>query len=184
MPLRQISTALLLLLLSCTVYADAGDDFAALMAEEWEARLAYDPVFASELGDRRYNQQWEDLSLGAIKTYQDQSRDFLRRTYAIDKSALNDTDQLDYELFRRTLQSRVDAFQFKGHLLPLHHRGGAQNLENTANRLNFESVKDYEDWLARMNKIDDYIEQTIDLAEAGRKQGYMPPKILMQRIPD
>lgn len=184
MPLRQISTALLLLLLSCTVYADASDDFAALLNEEWEARLAYSPVFASQLGDKRYNQQWEDLSLGAIKAYQDQSRDFLRRTYAIDKSALNDADQLNFELFRRTLQNRVDAFQFKGHLLPLHHRGGAQNLENTTTGLSFESVQDYEDWLARMDKVDNYIEQTIDLAEAGRKQGFMPPKILMQRIPE
>jgi prolyl oligopeptidase len=184
MPLRRISTTLIALLLTGNVFADASDDFAALLDAEWEARLADSPVFASQLGDKRYNDRWADHSLGAIKAYQDQSRDFLRRTYAIDKTALSEADQLNFELFRRTLQDRVDGFQFNAHLMPLHHRGGAQNLENTANRLSFESVKDYEDWLARMNKIDVYIEQTIALAEAGRKQGYMPPKILMQRIPD
>ena len=70
------------------------------------------------------------------------------------------------------------------HLMPFSHRGGVQNLENNTNRLSFESVQDYDDWLARMDKVDEYIEQTIALAEVGRKQGYMPPKILMQRIPD
>ncbi len=184
MPLRRTCTALILTLLASNALAGASEDFAALMDEEWEARLAYSPVFASQLGDKRYNDRWEDRSLAAIRAYQDQSREFLRRTYAIDKAALDATDQLNFELFRRSLQDRVDAFQFKAHLLPLHHRGGAQNLENTTNRLSLESVDDFEDWLARMNAVDDYIEQTIQLAEAGRKQGYMPPKILMQRIPD
>jgi len=184
MPLRQWNTTLILLLLSCNAFAGASEDFAALLDEEWESRLAYYPVFASQLGDKRFNDQWEDQSLAAIRAYQDQSRQFLRRTYAIDKAALNEAEQLDFELFRRTLQDRVDVFQFNAHLMPLHHRGGAQNLDNTTNYLSFKTVKDYDDWLARMNKVDGYIEQTIDLAEAGRNKGYMPPKILMQRIPD
>jgi prolyl oligopeptidase len=184
MSLCRFSTALIVLLAACNAFAGASEDFATLLADEWEARLARYPVFASELGDKRYNDQWEDLRLAAVREYQDKSREFLRRTYAIDKAALNDADQLNFELFRRTLQNRVDRFQFNAHLLPLHHRGGAQNLEETASGLSFESVPDYEDWLARMNKIDTYIEQTIALAEAGRQQGYMPPRILMQRIPD
>ena len=126
MLLRRIGPALVALLFAGNALAGASEDFAALLNEEWEARLARYPVFASQLGDKRYNDQWEDLRPAAIREYQDQSRDFLRRTYAIDKTALDDTDQLNFELFRRTLQDRVDAFQFNGHLLPLHHRGGAQ----------------------------------------------------------
>jgi prolyl oligopeptidase len=87
-------------------------------------------------------------------------------------------------LFRRTLQTSVDEFQFNGHLMPLHHRGGVQNLENNANYLSFESVKDYDDWLVRLSKVPDVLAQTIELAELGRKAGYLPPKVLMQRIPD
>lgn len=184
MPLRRICTTLAMLLLSSAVVGETSEDFAVLLAEEWEARLAYSPEFASQLGDKRYNRQWSDLSLASIQAYQEQSREFLRRTYAIDKTALDEQDQLNLELFRRTLQDRVDAFQFNAHLLPIHHRGGVQNLEILANRLNFSSLQDYEDWLARMSKVDDYIDQTITLAEAARKQGYMAPKVLMERIPD
>ncbi len=62
-------------------------------------------------------------------------------------------------------------------------RGGVQSLESTADRLRLDNVQDYEDWLARMTRIETVIEQTTDLLEEGRKTGYLPPKILMQRIP-
>lgn len=184
MQIRRFCALVVTLFLSLNAFADAGDEFGDLMNEAWEARLANSPLFASRLGDRRYNELWTDLSISAIETRQQQSRDFLRRTYAIDKNALSEDEQLNYELFRRTLQDNVDGFQFNGYLMPLHHRGGVQNLENNTNNLSFESVKDYDDWLLRMSKIGDYIDQVIELAELGRKAGYLPPKILMQRIPD
>ncbi len=34
-----------------------------LFDQDWEYQMAHDPVAASELGDRRWNDQWEDLSL-------------------------------------------------------------------------------------------------------------------------
>ena len=184
MYIRRLCVAILTLFFTVSALADADQDFIALMDEAWQAELANSPLFASRLGDRRYNQLWEDLSISAIEARQQQTRNFLRRTYAIEKSALSEAQQLNYELFRRTLQDTADAFQFNAHLMPLHHRGGAQNLENNTNYLSFESIQDYDDWLVRMSKIGDYIDQTIKLAELGRKAGYLPPKVLMQRIPD
>ena len=181
---RRYIFTIFALLLSGVAFGAASDEFNSLLDEEWEARLKNSPIFASSQGDRRYNRLWSDHSASAIKAYQDQSREFLRRTYAIDKAALSETDQMNFELFRRSLQNRVDAYQFNAYLLPFSHRGGVQNLDNNTNRLSFESVQDYDDWLARMDSVDEYIEQVIALAEVGRKQGYMPPKILMQRIPD
>jgi len=184
MLIRRFCTIVFTLFFTVSAFAAATDEFAALMDEAWEAQLASSPLFASRLGDRRYNQLWTDLTISAIETRQQQTRDFLRRAYVIDRNSLSEDQQLNYELFRRTLQDDVDAFQFNAHLMPLHHRGGVQNLENNTNYLSFESVEDYDDWLARMSRIGEYVEQTIKLAEVGRKQGILPPKILMQRIPD
>ena len=169
---------------STAARAAAVDDFNTIIAEAWEAQLANDPMFASQLGDRRYNDRWADLSVEAIAAAQTQKREFLRRVYAVDRNALNADQQLNYELFRRELQYTVDEFQFNGHLMPFSHRGGVQNLETNTSYLSFESTRDYDDWLARMGKIGDLIEQTIRLAEQGRKAGYMPAKVLMQRIPE
>ncbi len=176
--------AALLIFASSASFADATSDFTTLLDEHWEWRMATSPVMASMLGDRRYNDQWPDNSLDAIEQRHVEVRDFLRRVYALDRNALSADDQLNYELFRRQLQDDIDEHQFKSHLMPFSHRGGIQNLDNITNQLRLNTVKDYDDWLIRLGKVDDQIETAISMAESGRKSGYMPPGILMQRVPD
>ena len=179
-----LKTALItiLLSLSATAYSDVTSDFETLLDEHWEWVLKSYPLFASQLGDRRFNDQWTDQSLAAIEQRHKDTREFLRRVYAIDRNALSESDRLNYELFRRQLQESVDMHKFNGHLMPFFHRGGVQDLENTTNQLRLETTKDFEDWLARMAKIDEVVEQQIDRAEAGRKRDVISPKILMQRV--
>jgi prolyl oligopeptidase len=180
----RILLAATLTLTGNAVFADATNDFTALLDEHWEAHLTNNPLEASMNGDRRFNDQWPDQSLRAIEERHQQTREFLRRAYAIDRTELSDDDQLNYELFRRQLQDAVDEHQFNDFLLPFSHRGGIQTLHNISERLRFETIQDYEDWLARLGKVDVLIEQYIELAEEGRKSGYVRPKILMQRVPD
>ena len=172
------------LLVANAAMADAGADFAALLDEVWEWQLAQDPMMASRQGDLRYNTQWRDGSLSGFEDRHLARREFLRRLYAIDKTSLSDTEKLDYELLRRDMQRRVDEYQFNGHLMPFNQRGGVQNLDSHTSYLRFETVGDYDDWLARMEKIDTVVEQTIERADAGREQGMVLPRVLMERIPD
>jgi len=184
MQTARYGLATLLLGFALAISAEPAEDFTALLDEVWEWQLAENPMFASQLGDRRYNDRWSDQSVTAIERRQQQTREFLQRVYAIDRSALGDADQLNYELFRRQLQDNVDSFAFNAYLIPFNQRGGVQNLDNNTNSLSFVTVKDYEDWLTRLGKVDVVIEQSIDRAEKGRKSGMMSPTILMRRIPD
>ena len=173
-----------MLLVSQPALGDASEDFHALLDEAWEWYLAENPMVASRAGDRRYNTKWRDDSLAAIERRHLERRDFLRRVYAIDRAALPEPDQFNYELFRRDLQRRVDEQQFKGFLMPFSQRGGVQNLDSQASYLRFETVADYEDWLARLDKIDIVVDQAIEVANRGIEQGYVLPRVLMERIPD
>lgn len=168
---------------SIMAYATPEDDFATLLDEVWEWRLAEYPVFASRLGDRRYNDRWTDLSLDAFEQRHESRREFLQRLRSIDPAALSTSDQLNYDLFGRQLQNDIDAHQYRAYLMPISQRGGVQSLDSTAEGLTLQTVQDYEEWLERIASIEKVIEQTMDLQEAGRKSGYMPPKILMQRLP-
>ena len=167
----------------CALAAATGD-FHALLDEAWEFYLAENPMVASRAGDRRYNTEWRDRSLDAIQRRHLQRRDFLRRIYAIDKAALSEADQLNYELFRRDLQQRVDAHQFNGYLMPFSQRGGVQNLDSQASYLRFDTVGDFDDWLARLDKIDTVVNDTIEVANRGIEKGFVLPRVLMQRLPD
>ncbi len=184
--MRLVRTALAAtsLVFAHAAFAGPTEDFNALLDEAWEWQLRESPMMASGLGDRRYNDQWTDYSLAAIKRRQDETREFLRRAYGIDRNGLSAADQLNHELFRRSLQDRVDQFPFNGHLIPFYQRGGVQNLDSNTSRLRFVTVKDYEDWIARLGKIDVVIEQTIDLADAGIDAGLVSPRVLMERLPN
>jgi prolyl oligopeptidase len=184
MRLVRIALAASGLLFAHAALAGPTEDFHALLDEAWEWQLRVNPMMASQLGDRRFNDQWSDNSIAAIKRRQDETREFLRRAYAIDRSGLSEEDQLNHELFRRSLQDRVDQFKFDGHLIPFYQRGGVQNLDSNTSGLRFVTVKDYEDWIARLGKIDVVIEQTIDLADAGIEAGLVSPRILMERLPN
>src|SRR5690606_31809403 len=171
------------LLLAGTAKADAAREFAELLDDAWEWQLRENPVFASRLGDRRYNDQWTDISIEAIERRQQEQRQLMERLLAIDSAALDESDRLDYDLFRRDLQNDINGSRFRSYLMPVSHRGGVQTLEETAEGLRLQSSRDYEDWLARMDSVDEVIEQTMNLQERGRRAGYMPPKILMERVP-
>jgi len=173
-----------LFIMSLPAYAGPAEDFQGLLDEAWEWQLAENPVGASRLGDRRFNDQWADMSLEAIERRFEQQQVFLRQLRAIDSAQLSETDALNYDLFRRQLENSIDGHEFKTYLMPMSQRGGVQSLESTAETLRLANVKDYEDWLARMTQIENVIEQTTALLEEGRKTGYMPPKILMERIPN
>ena len=177
--------ATLTLALACTAAA-AGptEDFHTLLDDAWEWQLDEYPVFASQLGDRRGNDRWTDITLGAIEQRFQDERAFLTRLRAIKSDSLDEQDRLNYELFRRELQSSIDANKYRNFLMPMSQRGGVQSLDSTAESLPLSTVQDYDDWLARMSSVDQVIKQTMALTNAGIKEGYVSPKILMQRIPD
>ncbi len=180
----KVSITAILLMAGLLAHADPAEEFATLLHDAWEWQLNENPVFASTLGDRRKNDQWTDLSLAAIERRHEDEREFLRRLRAIDSSALSEKDRLNYDLFRRELETSQEGHQFKDYLMPISQRGGVQSLETVAEVVRLANVQDYEDWLVRMAGVPKFIEQTIALQEAGRKSDYVPPKVLMERIPD
>jgi len=176
---------LTLVVLLAPAYAAAGpaEDLARLLADAWAWELRENPVRASRLGERRYDDRWRDMSLAAIERREREQRAFMERLRAIDPEALGDEDRLNYELFRRELENDLDAFRFRTYLMPVSHRGGVQNLESLAEALPFTTLEHYEDWLARMAAVDTVLEQARALMEQGRRAGYVPPRILMERVP-
>ena len=181
---QRFLTAIAALIVSSGAQAGPAEDFNALIDEAWNWQLNESPIWASMLGDRRANTRWDDISLDATNRRYREQREFMTRLQAIDPASLNARDELNYDLFRRKLQNEIDANKYRDYLMPINQRGGVQSLESTADQLPMSSLQDYEDWLARMSVVDEYIAQTMALQETGRKEGYMPPRILMDRIPD
>ena len=155
----------------------------ALFDSEWENGLRSNPTFASYLGDKRYNDKWRDNSLVAFEKRNDENKAALEKLNKIDRSQLSVGDQLNYDLFKKDYEQSIESFQFKQFLAPLSQQGGIQTQDDLANFLNFQTVKDYEDWLARLNALPVLMDQTLDLMREGKKENVLLPKIIMQRVP-
>jgi uncharacterized protein (DUF885 family) len=108
------------------------------------------PTWASSLGDRRWNDRWEDRSFEAIHKRHNHNATILGKLKAMDRESLSFADRLNYDLFVRNYEEHVEAHQYRWYLIPLNQRGGVQNADELADALRFETVKDYEDWLARL----------------------------------
>src|SRR5262245_22916649 len=178
--------ALPLVLVSCFVLR--GEDaavtkrFQELLASEWEYGLRESPTFASHLGDRRYNDRWPDVSLAAIERRHEHQKQVLAQVDQIDATQLSSADRLNYRLFRKEVAEGIESYPFHWHLVPLDHRGGIQTENELADALIFKTVKDYEDWIARLQSFPTYMDQTIELMRAGIKQRIVQPKVVMRRV--
>lgn len=150
---------------------------------EWQRTLENSPTFASYLGDKRYNTRWDDLSLAAIKRNHEQNLQALARLKQINRAELSVSDRLNYDLFQKDLENAIERYGLQSHLLPINQGGGIQTTDDFANFLSFETVKDYEDWIARLNAFPAYMDQTVGLLREGKAKGIIWSKLVLNRIP-
>ncbi len=154
-----------------------------LFADEWERGLRESPENASYNGDARYNDRWTDFSPAAIARREAEDRAALEALHAIDRKALSAADQLDYDTFEWNLQRGIERQKYREYLQPISHQGGPQTSDGIAEVLPFATVKDYQDWLKRLQALPVAIGQITALMQEGVSAGNLPPRVLMQRVP-
>jgi len=155
-----------------------------LFAAEWDYTMQQNPTWASRLGDRRWNDRWEDASLAAIERRHARALAALDKLRKIDRRKLHPPDQLNYDLFKKEYETSVEENQFRWYLVPLNQREGVQTADELADALRFETIKDYEDWIARLRALPRYLDQTVALMREGIRARMLLPKITMQRVPN
>jgi len=195
MTLRAASLLALLPLLSATGAAPPRPSAAlgTLLAEDWEHHLSRSPTYASVLGDRRWNDRWDDLSLAGLEADHQHDVAFLEKLGKLTRGALSDADRLNAELTAREHRERIEADALGLQFLPLNHlRGlpespgefpGVQNAGQLASELRFTTVEDYRDWIARLDGFGAYVDQTIVLLQEGIRRKRVHPRVVLERIP-
>jgi len=189
MPVLRAVAAILVMAASQFLFAaeaedkDAGKTLNAFFEAEWNYTLEQNPTMASSLGDRRWNDRWPDRSLDAIRKREEHATDALARLTKIDRAQLSAADQLNYDLFKKDLETDIEGVKFRAYLMPINQRGGVQTLDELGDRLRFETVKDYEDWIARLRAFPALMDQDIALMREGVRAKVMWPKIVLNRVP-
>jgi len=154
-----------------------------LFAEEWEARLRFDPLFATNAGDHRYNDQLPRVRDGDYTTYLDQLSGFRERLDHIDRSALPQKDQLNYDIWKRLVDNDKRELELGGFRLALSKVFGFHlNFPDCYLSMPFDTVDDYENYIARLNAFPLYVQDHIDLLRDALRRGFTPPRVTLEGV--
>lgn len=154
-----------------------------ILDDYWEYTMRTNPEYASILSDKRYNDQLSDQSYEAVVKDLEESKKYVARLEAVDTTGFPEQEQLNKELLLRQLRMQLEGARFKPWEMPVNQFSGIHiDAPQLVSMLSFTSVKDYEDYIARLNKLPVLFDQTVDLMRMGMTSGRIPPKILLDQV--
>jgi uncharacterized protein (DUF885 family) len=156
----------------------------SVFEEQYESDLRNFPERATAFGDYRYNDKLADRSLDATAQYHKTDEAFLSRLEAIPSTGFSDQDQLSHDLLVRVLQQRIADFGLKEYEMPINQQNGIHtSLADLPLSVPLDSVKHYEDYIARLHQIPRVLSQTTEVLRAGMKDKLMPVRFLLEKLP-
>lgn len=154
-----------------------------LLQEQWEYTLKNNPEIATTLGDLRYNNRWTEVSKNQIEKDKKTTQNFLKRFEAIDSTGFSATDQLNKDLMIYQLKESLKNYDLKLYEMPFNQMWGLHlQFPGFISSIPFNNVKQYQDYIARLKQIPLILDQGIQLAKQGQKDGLMPPKYLIEKM--
>ncbi len=164
---------------------DRRKDLNAVFNDYWEDVLKHDPEFASMLGDKRYNDQISDYSVKAENDKLTREEALTMRLAAIDPAGFSEQEKISRELLLRQFTEDQEGAEFKEWEMPVNQMDGIQTTYmRLVPELSFKTVKDYDDWIARLHAIPTAFEQVTENMSLGIDDHRVPPKYLLKMVLD
>ena len=154
-----------------------------LYKDYWEENLKHNPEMASSMNDKRYNDQISDYSVKAYHENLAREQDLLMKLAAIDDTGFTDQEKISRELLMRRLAMGEEESEFKPWEMPVTQMDGIQTTyPRLVAQLSFTTVKDYDDWIARLHLIPTAFDQVTTNMSIGMDDNRVPPKYLLEKV--
>jgi uncharacterized protein (DUF885 family) len=186
-----ILSVLSVVMLSCSPPKDEAQEtqpsLDSLLNRYHEERLLLSPFDATMAGDNRYN----DLLPNTLTAdYRRQVSDFYTRyrtqLTAFDRNALSQDDQMNYDVLLWECDITLEGLKFKDYLTPINQFWGMHlmigQLASGSSIQPFKTVKDYDNWLSRLNAYVEWSDTAIVNMRKGIAEKYVIPKVLAEKI--
>ena len=150
--------------------------------EVWEDRLRHEPEFASSIGDKRYNDQTSDYSVQAVNDALAREQKFMLRLAAIDPTGFTEQEKISQDLLIRQFELDEEGAEFKEWEMPVDQMSGIySHYPRLVAMLSFTTVRDYDDWIARLHALPTAFAQVTENMSIGKEDGRVPPKYLLEK---
>lgn len=164
---------------------DPASQLNALLEESWQYTLAEDPLFATHAGDACYNDRLPRETLADQARRNKHEREILKRLEAIPRDKLSRPDQVNYDIFRRERQDGISEVEFQSYLMPITNRSGFHiSFPELPKHTPLVTLKDYENYVARLRAFKQFALDNIELMREGVKQGFTTPAVVLEKVED
>lgn len=162
----------------------AGQKLTKLLKLQWENMMVQEPEFATYVGYPGQNDRWSDRSLAGLEREEKEIDCTLEALKKIPRAKLSKKDQITFDLAQRDLEQSIEGRRFGGKYLVLDHMGGLHGeVVDMISSMPQQNKKDYENILARLEKVPVLEEQTEVLLREGLKRKITPVKMFLSRVP-
>jgi uncharacterized protein (DUF885 family) len=183
--MKKFCGLLILSLFSYICSATGSAKLQPLLDEIWQYNLSISPILATSQGVHDFDNKLADVSPDALEKQDSQFRLFLKKLSLIDKTELNRIEQISLLIQQRNLQNHIDQYRFNAHYMPLTSESSFHSsLAFLPRSSRFETLGDYQNYLARLEHFPTYFEQQINWMRKGIQSGFIQPKVVLQGFED
>jgi uncharacterized protein (DUF885 family) len=162
-------------------------EMAALFGKYYEERLRLFPLEATANGDSRYNNQlyadFTDSYRTKLKAFYSKYLTYVTR---FEREELNENDKISYDIFTREMEMSLKGLKFHNNYTPFNQFDGLTlgmgQMGSGDGNQPFKTVKDYEDWLKRMQAFSPWADSAIVYFKKGIEAKYVLPKVLVEKM--
>ncbi|MBH30372.1 MAG: DUF885 domain-containing protein [Candidatus Marinimicrobia bacterium] len=174
-----VSILTLLFLLGCE-RENPEKAFQNILDDAWYFRIGENPLFATNVGVHTANNRLPSNSQADIDRRAQFWKMILERLDDLDLNSMGEEEQINYRIFRRIVEDRIQDFKFKGYLMPLNADSGFHiGLARLPRRVPLQTVEDYENYIARLEAIPSYMDDHIALMREGIATGMTVPQVVL-----
>ena len=142
--------------------------------------LNEDPVKATYSGFNSNNHKMPSMKMEDLNRRLQFWKSIIDRIEKINFNSLSKEDQINYKLFQRVIQSRINSIKYKDFQMPLNADSGFHTgLSRLHKAMPFINEKDYLNYISRLSEFPRFFNEYILLMKEGIKEGRTLPQVVL-----
>ena len=153
----------------------------AIFDKNWETRLRESPTFATSVGRHEYDALMPSVTPADLARRQAERKATLAELATVDRSKLPAAEQVNYDIFKQQIQQGVESYDFADYEMPINADSGFHSsFARLSKEMPLATVKDYENYISRLNAWPRYVREQIALMRLGLKSGMTVPRATLE----
>src|SRR5438128_7631332 len=149
--------------------------------KNWETRLRESPTFATSVGRHEYDDRLPSVTPADLARRQEERKATLAELEGIERSKLPAGEQVNYDIFKRQIEEGIESYDFGDYEMPINADSGFHSgFSRLAKEMPLATVKDYENYISRLNAWPRYVREQIALMRLGLKRGMTVPRATLE----